>query len=321
MLPGPVARSYRVVCAALGQQTLTVTVGNRPSPGLPNPRIETASVVLHCEHVHSLVLAPAAILPPHDTLVWRIFFFQASQYKLANTYRSHTKDVASDECVTHRALATSAASSSGSVQSNNAHVLHPVLTGQTLALRLQLFSASGRVFDNASTANIQWNTGPSGNAASSLVTLSLPHPPMTLSVVFQVCFFVFFRADFFVSKTHTGRKCVIGVHVGVATVLVHVTGYSVAPEPEFSLSAAPTLPTPVRGSLLLDLVHAHAALPVLQTLLNHPQARGSLGISNGSGVFTIGTFCCWFCCYCLNKFFFVCLKLLKKPNQRWFHWP
>jgi hypothetical protein len=84
---------------------------------------------------------------------------------------------------------------------------------------------------------------------------------------------------------------VIGAHVGVATVLVHVMGYIVAPEPEFSLPAAPLLPAPVRGSLLLDLVHAHAASPALQTLLNHPEARGSLAISNGSGVFTIGAFC------------------------------
>lgn len=113
-------RTYRVVCATLGHQSLTLEAGNQRSATLPFPRTEKVRMALHCEHPHAIKLEPV-LLPAVSPV-----------------------DIATDECIAHRLLP--------SVESS----VHRVRTGRVLGLRTELWNAEGRPFDNFSTAVIAW---------------------------------------------------------------------------------------------------------------------------------------------------------------------
>ncbi len=117
---GQPARTYRVVCAEISHQTLTVTVGNEKSATLPFPKHESATVQLHCEHPHTIALEPF-LLPSYRPV-----------------------DVALDDCVARRALP------------NSALTVHQVLVDRTIAVHLDLFNKDGRRFDNFSTTVFSW---------------------------------------------------------------------------------------------------------------------------------------------------------------------
>ena len=114
-------RAYRVVCAAISKQQLTLTVGNDRSATLPFPRQEQASVTLFCEHPHTILLEPF-LLPSYRPV-----------------------DTDADDCNSRRVLP------------NSQQTVHHVLAERTIVLNIDLLNAQGRHFDNFSTVVFQWS--------------------------------------------------------------------------------------------------------------------------------------------------------------------
>eukprot|EP00039_Didymoeca_costata_P001310 m.51444 g.51444 ORF g.51444 m.51444 type:complete len:1972 (-) comp10735_c1_seq1:134-6049(-) len=165
--------AFTVCCQAIGNYTITLTIGNKPSPDNTYPRTEDAKARVTCESPYLLTLIP--------------------------TVNGMSADVPDSPCVELRATR------------GKGHVLHLLPAEKPFEMILQAFSKSGKPFTNFSSWKATWTVLDDVLKIGSKPTITQyrqPGLPVTNVPIYSMISQSSKQADLKVVLAHAGGKSV-----------------------------------------------------------------------------------------------------------------